>query len=109
MIKYCKECEDDIDRMNAGYNPQGTSCTRWQCSLLQTIEFIWIGIVSLIFLIPMLILIIIIVILNYFGEYDAIQKQTNEKEIHAGLGRKKSRKSRMGQHSLARRKSRSKK
>jgi len=109
-LEYCELCKEDFDRMRMGYNPHNEDCGRWQCHLLDALNFLGILIIGIILLIPLLIVLLFFAIYNAIeGNNYAVQKQRDEKEIHDGLERKKPRKSRMVAHPVARRKSRSKK
>lgn len=109
-LKYCKICEEDFDRMRLGYNPHNEDCGRWQCHLLDCLNFLGIFIIGIIILIPLLIVLLFFAIYNAIeGKNYAVQEQRNEEVIHDRLERKKQRKPSMVSHSMARSKSRQKK
>jgi len=109
-LKYCKKCEDDIERMRLGYNPQYGDCKHWECKALDIFNFSIITILSLILFIPLLIFLLGIIIYEVVvGNNYAVQKQNNEKELYDRLERTKFRKSGVDSHTMARSKSRSKK
>jgi hypothetical protein len=109
-LGYCDKCKEDMHRMDMGYNPINGNCGRWQCYFLDIIKIPVFLILGILLIIPLLIFMICICIHDLVvGNKYAIQEQSDEKVVYEGLGRKKSRKSRMVSHTVARSKSRSKK
>jgi len=109
-FEYCALCKEDMERMRLGYNPHNEDCGRWQCHLLDCLNFLGIFIIGMIVLIPVLIVMLFFAIFNVIeGKNYAVQEQRNEEIIHDRLERKKPRKSSMVSHSMAGIKSRQKK